>query len=106
MSTAETTPLIFTCIKGEILTGMLLNITKQGYRVRGGRVPYDHIVFTHKVRTGWLTDEQKPYYTECSFTTMAEAKTFANTQLISMETYYQGKLDAIVEAKNSLGLLL
>lgn len=96
---------IYTCIKGEVITGSLVNETLQGFRVEGGKVSYGHIVFKSKLRTGWITADQKPYFTEKSFSTIYQAAIFANEQLISMETYYLEKLWLIKEAKLKLGQL-
>lgn len=93
---------IYTCIKGEILIGKLVNETRQGYRVKGGRAEYDHIVFKCKVRSGWATKEQKPFFTECSFTSFADAKGFSAIQLLSMEGFYKDKLLAINVLKQKL----
>lgn len=93
---------IYTCIKGEVITGNLVNETLQGFRVTGGKVHYDHIVFKSKLRTGWLTEEQKPYFTEKSFKDFQQAKEFSFNQLIAMHEFYSTKLLQIKWARKSL----
>jgi len=96
-------PEVYTCIQGKIYEGVLINETKCGYRVRGGIRVYEHVVFKNKIRTGWLLDEQKPFYTEASFINYFDAVNFARKQLISMEGYYKERMIEILNAKRLIG---
>ena len=93
---------IFTCIKGKIYTGSLINETKKGYRVKGGAVPYDHMVFKDRLMSGWLTDEQKPFYTEYSFMHIIIAREIAISQVLSMENHYKNKLFELNRIKSGI----
>ena len=93
---------IYTCIKGKIYTGSLINETELGYRVSGGIVPYGHMVFKDKLRSGWLTDEQKPFYTEYSFMHIVIAREIAIGQILSMENYYKNKIFEMEKLKGKV----
>lgn len=93
---------IYTCIKGEIYEGNLVRETLQGYVVRGGTRIAEHIVVKRKLRVGWILDEQKPFYTVCSFVEYSKARLFAKAQILSMENYYNDRLVEIQKIKSNL----
>ena len=95
---------IYTCFKGVVVASDLVNETPKGYRVKGGKFLYGHVVFKDKQHGGWVFGEQKRYYNERSFLVKTAAEEYANRQLICMELHYITCLADIHKAKERLAL--
>ena len=95
---------IFTAFKGQVTKAEFIKETLQGFRVRGGRQPYDHVVWKARVFTGWVLDAEKVFFTERSFINESDARHFATQQILSMQQHYESKLSYLKGLKASLGV--
>ena len=94
--------LIYTATFGKIEMHKLLNRTPKGFRVLSGKYDWQSVVFDLKQFSGWVTQEEKIYFQQRSFTKKSQAESFALEQLISMEGFYTAKLNAILSLKVKL----
>lgn len=95
---------IYTAIKGKVYTSQFVKETPKGYRVKGGKHPYEHLVYKDVERAGWESEKEKPFYTERSYFSRDAATRYAQMQVISMEEHYQQQLSKIQTLKLRLGI--
>lgn len=92
----------YTVVFGEITESEIVNETPKGYRVKDGKVKYEHMVYKLRVYSGWLTSEDRYFYTEKTVLSREEALKICNDQIICMESYYKEKLNKIKYLKSKL----
>lgn len=91
----------YTVRAGVVTESEIVNETPKGYRVKNGKFKYEHMVYKLRVYSGWISSEDRYFYTEKTLLNMDEAIKVRDEQIICMENYYKSKLDEIQKLKDN-----
>ena len=92
----------YTIAFGAITESEIVNETPKGFRVKNGKFKYEHMVYKLRVYSGWISSENRYFYTEKTVLNYDEALKICNDQIICMEGFYKEKLSKINELKKKL----
>jgi hypothetical protein len=90
----------YTVVFGKITESEIVNETPKGYRVKNGKNRYEHMVYKIRTYSGWLSADERYFYTEKTVLNHDEALKICNDQIMCMENYYMAKLNKIQALKN------